>query len=164
MAEAGILKTDDRVELIGGEIVAMSPIGLRHSVCVAKLNALLQRALAEPVILWIQSPLRLSEYSEPQPDLSVLRARDDFYAARHPTAADVVFVVEVADSSLLYDQRTKFPLYARSGVAEAWLVDLVNYVVEVHTSPRGGAYEKVEHFAGASVLPRIGIAASEILA
>src|SRR5438067_1710908 len=119
MAEAGILKEDDRVELIEGEVVAMSPIGSRHAACVAKLQALLHRVFsAEPVIVWVQNPLHLSEYSEPQPDLSVLRARDDFYAKNQPTAADVLFVIEVAESSLMYDHHTKLPLYARSGIAE----------------------------------------------
>jgi len=165
MLDAGILKEDDRVELIEGEIVAMSPIGSPHSGCVIKLLALLQRALSsDAVLVNVQNPLHLSEYSEPQPDISVLRERQDFYTASHPTAADVVFLIEVSDSSLTYDQRTKLPLYARSGIAEAWLVDLVNQVVDVHTSPRESAYEQVERFAGTDVLPRIGVPASEILA
>ena len=164
MADAGILKEDDRVELIEGEVVAMSPIGSRHAGCVAKLEALLHRALsAEPVIVWVQNPLRLSEYSEPQPDICVLRAREDFYTQSHPTAADAVFVVEVADSSLMYDRNAKLSLYARSGIAEVWLVDLVNHVVEVHTAPGAAGYEHVQRFAGPAVLPRIGIPASEIL-
>src|SRR5918996_5614015 len=93
MAEVGILKEDDRVELIEGEIVAMSPIGSRHAGCVAKLQALLHRLFStEPVIVWVQNPLHLNEFSEPQPDLSLLHARADFYTSNHPTAADVMFV------------------------------------------------------------------------
>ena len=165
MVDAGILHEDDRVELIEGEIVDMSPIGSSHAGCVNKLLALLPRALsADAVIVSAQNPLHLSEYSEPQPDLSVLRARDDFYTASHPTAADVVLVIEVADTSLTYDRRTKLPLYARSGIAEAWLVDLVNHVVEVHTVPTAAGYERTERFAGAALLPRLGVPASEILA
>ena len=80
--------------------------------------------------------------------------------ADQPTAADVLFVIEVAESSLMYDHHTKLPLYARSGIAETWLVDLVNHVVEVHTSPRGSAYEQVERFTRTAVLPRIGVLAS----
>ena len=164
MAEVGILKEDDRVELIEGEIVAMSPIGSRHAGCVAKLQALLHRLFStEPVIVWVQNPLHLNEFSEPQPDLSLLHARADFYTSNHPTAADVMFVVEIADTSLMYDRHTKISLYARSGVPEAWLVDLVNDVVEVHTSPLGAIYEKVERFSGTDVLPRLGIPAGEIL-
>jgi Uma2 family endonuclease len=164
MVDAEILKEDDRVELIEGEVVAMSPIGSHHAGCVAKLQALLHRALAgEPLIVWVQSPLRLSEYSEPQPDICALRARDDFYMKSHPTAADALFVIEVADSSLMYDRNVKLSLYAGSGIAEVWLVDLVNDVVELHTAPGAAGYENVQHLAGADMVPRIGIAANEIL-
>ena len=163
MADAGILREDDRVELIDGKIVAMSPIGSRHAGCVDKLSALLHRGLSAEPVIRVQNPLRLSEYSEPQPDVSVLHDRGNVYAASHPTAADVVFVIEVADVSLMYDRRTKLPLYARSGIAEAWLVDLGNQVVEVHTSPGAEGYGRVQRFQGTAELPRIGVAAAEIL-
>jgi Uma2 family endonuclease len=164
MLDAGILKEDDRVELIEGEIVAMSPIGSRHAGCVENIAAMLRRALpSEAVAVRTQNPVRLSQYSEPQPDISVVRPRADFYKTSHPTADDVLLLVEVADASLMYDRRTKLPLYARSRIAEVWLVDLVNQVVEVHTSPRESAYDHVERFRDATLLPRIGIPASEIL-
>ena len=99
MMYAGILKEDDRVELIEGEIVAMSPIGSRHAGCVNKLLRLLERAFSEDAIVAIQNPLHLSEYSEPQPDVSVLRARDDFYTRSHPTAGDAILWSEGADAS-----------------------------------------------------------------
>jgi|ERR1041385_252797 Uma2 family endonuclease len=164
MMYAGILKRDDRVELIKGEIVAMSPIGSRHAGCVNKLLRLLQRAFSADAIVAIQNPLHLSDYSEPQPDVSVLRARDDFYTRSHPTAADALLLIEVADASLMFDRGTKLPLYARSGIAEAWLVDLSNEVVEVHTLPGGEGYGHVQRFQGTDILPRIGVPARDVLA
>ena len=167
--EAGIFGEDDRVELIEGEVVAISPIGSRHAACVERLGALIRRALsAEPISVRFQNPVRLGEYSEPLPDVSVVRARDDFYATAHPTAPDVVLLIEVADASLMYDRHTKIPLYARSGIAELWLVDLVNQVVEVHSAPAPAGYGQVRCFeeetpVTSAVLPQIGIAASEIL-
>src|SRR6266850_3035884 len=114
MTEAGIFKEDDRVELIEGEVVSMSPIGSRHAACVERLSALIRHAvLNESISVRIQNPVRLSEYSEPLPDVSLVRTREDFYAAGHPAAADVVLLIEVADASLMYDRHTKIPLYAR---------------------------------------------------
>jgi Uma2 family endonuclease len=163
MLDAGILKEDDRVELIEGEIVAMSPIGSRHAACVDTLAALLVRAFSsESLIVRIQNPLHLSEYSEPQPDLSVVRARLDRYRTGHPTANDVVFVIEVADASLAYDRHTKIPLYARYGIAEVWLVDLESCSVIVHSAPGPTNYEYVHHFEGSALLPQLGVPASEI--
>lgn len=170
MGEAGIFREDDRVELIEGEVITMSPIGSRHAASVTKLGQVLQRALlSKPLIVRIQNPIRLSEYSEPQPDLALVRAREDFYASGHPTGADVLFLVEVAESSLMYDRLTKLSLYARSGIAEVWLVDLVNHLVEVHSAPAANGYSTVQRFRPgtvvvSTVLPAIEIAADQILA
>ena len=169
MAEAGIFTEDDRVELIEGEIVAMSPIGSRHAACVKKLAALVRDLLSgKPVVVGVQDPVRLSDDSEPQPDLSLVRAREDFYAAGHPGPEDVVLVIEVADASVMYDRNIKIPLYARSGIREVWLVDLVRNAVEVHSKPVGSAYAQTRRFErGATVtsaeLPELQIPAAEIL-
>jgi len=164
MGEAGIFTEDDRVELIEGEVVEMSAIGSRHAACIEKIATLIRRTVpSESAAVRVQNPVHLSHYSEPQPDISVVRPRPDFYASGHPTADDVLFLVEVADASLTYDRHTKFPLYARSGIAEAWLVDLVNHLVEVYTAPGAAGYEHVRRFQGAAALPHIEIAASEIL-
>jgi Uma2 family endonuclease len=135
MAEAGVLRDDDRVELLDGEIVEMTPIGSRHAACVDRLNVLLHRSLAGHDIVRIQGPVRLDAHSEPQPDLSVLRSRADFYASAHPGPDDVILVVEVADASLTYDREIKVRLYARAGILETWLVDLQNEHVDVFTQP-----------------------------
>jgi len=140
MAEAGVLRHDDRVELVDGEIVEMTPIGSRHAACVDRLMVLLSRSLAGQGILRVQGPVRLDPHSEPQPDLSVLRNRADFYASAHPGPADVLLVVEVADASLRYDRDVKIGLYARAGIPETWLVDLPNERVDVFTEPSPQGY------------------------
>src|ERR671938_544657 len=124
MGEAGILTEDDRVELIEGEIIEMSPIGSRHAACVNRLNTLLGRHLRQTAIVSVQNPIRLDAYSEPEPDVALLRPRADYYESGHPTPADALLIVEVADTSADYDRIIKLPLYAKAGIPEAWLVDL----------------------------------------
>ena len=140
LAEAGILREDDRVELVDGEIVEMTPIGSRHAACVDRLLVLLQRCLRDRGILRVQGPIRLDARPEPQPYLSVLKPRADFYASVHPSPGDVLFVVEVADTSERYDRGIKVPLYARAGIAETWLVDLLHERVEIFTQPMPRGY------------------------
>lgn len=144
MGEAGILGEDDRVELIEGEIIQMSPIGSRHAATVARIHHLLSTRLGDRAVVWSQNPLLLARHqSEPQPDVMLLAPRADFYAAGLPEPPAVRLLVEVADSSLLYDRRTKLPLYARSGVVEAWLVDLEGARIEIHRGPAGARYRDV---------------------
>lgn len=143
MAEAGILHEDDRVELIDGEIVEMTPIGGRHMAAVNALTRLLVLAAAEAhpeAEVSVQNPVRLGARDEPEPDLAVLGPRRGDHAREVPDASDVLFLVEVAETSLTYDRRTKLPLYARAGVAEVWIVDLPAQTIERHTRPEGGAY------------------------
>lgn len=141
MGEAGIFSEDDRVELIQGEIVEMSPIGIRHASCVARLSKLLERQVGSNAIVWVQNPVRLSELSEPQPDIALLKQRDDFYASRHPLPEDVLLIIEVAETSAGYDRKTKAPLYAAAKIPELWLVDLVSGVIEIYSQPAGAAYQ-----------------------
>jgi len=140
MAEAGILSEDDRVELIEGELVAMSPIGSRHAACVKRLVRLLDRAVGERAIVSVQDPIRLGRHSEPQPDVALLRYRPDFYASAHPGPEDVLLIVEVAEISADYDRTVKIPLYARHGIPEAWLVDLAKEHIEVYRQPGPEGY------------------------
>ena len=142
MIEAGILTKYDRVELIEGEIVGMSPIGPRHAACVSRLNALLQK-FGRDTIVGVQSPVRLGDHSEPQPDISLLKWRDDFYGQGHPQASDVLLLIEVSDATLKYDRQIKMPLYARAGIEELWLVNLQDGEIEIHARPSGGAYQLV---------------------
>jgi Uma2 family endonuclease len=110
MTRAGILTEDDRVELIEGEIVRMSPLGRRHAACVKRLLRLLDRGVGEGAIVGTQDPIRLGEQSEPQPDLALLQPRPDFYAQGHPGPQDILLVVEVMERSAGYDREVKVPL------------------------------------------------------
>jgi Uma2 family endonuclease len=144
MGEAGIFSEDDRVELLAGAIVEMSPIGPLHAGTVARLTALFAARLGAQVIVWIQNPLLLrDEDSEPQPDVVLLHPRADFYTHAHPEAHDVYLVIEVADTSLEGDRAVKFPIYARAGVAEAWLLDVSAERLEVYRQPTSDGYQEV---------------------
>jgi len=145
MVETGILTEDDRVELIEGEIVEMSPIGKRHAACVARLTSLLGEKLARRVIVWVQNPVKLGKRSEPQPDLTLLKWRDDFYEPSLPTPDDVLLLIEVSDTTLEADRQIKIPLSARAGIVEFWLVNLNDELVEVYARPLGGAYQSAIH-------------------
>ena len=140
MRETGILREDDRVELIDGEVRLMSPIGPVHAAIVNRLTAFISRYMGDTVILSVQNPIQLHDYSEPQPDLTLLQPREDFYAHAHPRPDDVVLVIEIADTSIEYDRDEKIPHYADAGIAEAWLIDVSNQTIEQYTQPRIGGY------------------------
>ena len=140
MAQAGILDEDSRVELIDGDVIAMSPLGPSHAGEVDRLNRVFQRRVEDRAIVRVQNPVRLNPRSEPQPDLTLLRPRDDFYRTAHPEPADVLLLIEVMDSSASYDRGTKLGLYAREGIAEVWLIDLNGDRVEVYRRPDGERY------------------------
>jgi Uma2 family endonuclease len=153
MAEVGILTERDRVELIEGEIVEMAAIGLRHALCVAELNTRLTRAVGDRVLLWSANPVLLFPDTMPQPDVTLVRLPSPPYA-EHPGPADVLLLIEVADSSYRFDRRVKLPLYARAGVPDVWIVDLTRDVVEVHRDPSAAGYaleRRVER--GGSITP-----------
>jgi Uma2 family endonuclease len=147
MGRAGILKEDDRVELVEGEIYEMSPIGKRHAACVARLTRILTQLLQNRAIIWVQNPIRLNDFSEPQPDLCVLKPREDFYEGALPGPADVLLVIEVSDTTLEYDRQVKVPLYARAGVPEAWVVNLADGEIETYSHPAGGVYTVTDKLA-----------------
>ncbi len=143
MGQVGIFSEDDRVELIEGEIVEMTPIGSRHAACVKRLNSLFTSRLGERAIVSVQDPLSIGARSEPQPDLMLLKPRPDFYAHAHPEPKDVLLIVEVADTSLEYDRKVKIPLYARALIPEVWLVDLNTSSVEVHRDPSPQGFQRI---------------------
>src|SRR6266446_3923031 len=155
MGEVGIFSEDDRVELLAGEIVEMSPIGPLHAGTVGFLNALFTSRLGGEVIVWVQNPLLLrTEDSEPQPDVVLLRPRPDFYRHAHPEPQDVYLVIEVADTSVAADREVKFPIYARAGVPEAWLLNMSAQRLEVHRHPSPDGYQNVRSLQrGESVAP-----------
>jgi len=146
MAESGILKPEDKVELIEGVIVDMVPIGCKHTALVKKLNQILVDAVSKRAIVSIQDPVRLNDLSEPEPDIALLKYRDDFYVEAHPGPSDILLIVEVANSSLSYDRDIKLPLYAQHNIPQVWLVDLNADELWIYSQPQHGSYqEKVKN-------------------
>jgi Uma2 family endonuclease len=167
MGEAGVFAPETRLELIEGEIVEMAPIGSPHAGTVKALNRLLGRRAGDAAIVSVQDPLVIADRSVPQPDLALLRPRADSYKRSHPTAADVLLVVEVSDASLRFDLGTKVPLYARCGIPEVWVVDLNEGVIRVFREPGPGGYRTSLVAAGEEsvvsvALPGVRVAASEL--
>lgn len=140
MAERGAFHPDERLELIGGKIFDMSPIGSLHARCVKFLNSFLTKRFGGTAIISVQDPILLDDESEPQPDVAIINFREDYYRNALPAAGDVKLLIEVADTSVEFDRGIKFQRYALAGVPEAWLVDLINDRVEVHFAPKGSAY------------------------
>jgi Uma2 family endonuclease len=156
MGQVGILSGDDRVELIDGEVVAMTPIGSRHNACVSSATRALVRAAGDDAIVQPHGSIRLDMYHEPEPDLVLLRPRIDFYASRHAGPSDILLIAEIADSSLEYDRDVKGPIYAQSGISEYWLADLNANVVWCYSGPVAGTFQRVEpHRAGESIAPQL---------
>jgi len=141
MGEAGIFPKDARLELIEGEIVELSPIGSRHAACVKFFSRYLNRTLGDMALVSIQDPIQLNDLTQPQPDIALLRLRDDFYRESHPRPGDVLLVIEVADTTVDYDRSIKLPLYAKAGIQEVWLVNLPAAVVEIYAGPSADAYQ-----------------------
>lgn len=168
MADAGVLTEDDRVELLDGEIVEMSPIGSRHAGIVDRLNMLFARRLGRHAIVRVQNPIVLDDYSEPQPDLTILRARPDYYVGAHPRPGDVLLAIEVMDASVSYDRTLKLPLYAKKNLRELWLIDLPSEAVEVYRRPSASGYRDGQRFARGRrfaplAFPRVHFRVAEML-
>ena len=154
MAQTGILSPDVRVELIDGEIIEMSPIGRRHLSVVDRLTAFFVPRVAGAAIARVQGSIALGNNGEPEPDLALLRFRDDFYATASATEEDALLLFEVADTSEPYDRRTKVPLYARFGIPEVWLVDLNRDHVVRHLEPTPTGYATTQVYRrGESLSP-----------
>ncbi len=142
MGEAGIFHEDDRVELIEGEIIDMPPLGTQHTSVVKRLNSIFSLQAGMKAIISVQDPIHLESDSEPQPDIALLRYREDFYRHAHPKPEDIILLVEVADTSLRYDKEVKLPLYARHGIPEVWIVDLEHQRLEIYRHPAGESYQE----------------------
>jgi Uma2 family endonuclease len=143
LGQAGVLGEDDRVELLEGQLVDMSPIGPRHALVVDKLMQRLVRAVTEEFWVRVQNPVALDSGSEPQPDIVLTRASWRGYPESHPGPEAIILLVEVADSSRDIDLGAKRELYARAGIREFWIVDLTTDIVLVCRNPRDGAYDSV---------------------
>lgn len=157
MADAGILAPDARVELIEGEVIDMAPMKSRHASVVRQLTDLLTRTLGRAAQVSCQLPLRLGDRSEPEPDIALLRSRPDYYRHAHPTAADVLLLIEVSDTTSRLDREVKLPLYARHGVTEVWIVDLDAAMLRVYRSPQHGGYADEQFLEAPGLLAPQGL-------
>jgi Uma2 family endonuclease len=156
LAELGILHEDDRVELLDGKVVVMTPIGPRHAGCVDRLTRLFSLRASDLAAVRVQSPVVLGERAEPEPDVSLLRLPIERYASAHPRPVDVMLIIEVADTSLDYDRDVKLPLYASAGIPEVWLVDLEGERITLHRAPGPDGYRDVTTASrGHSITPRL---------
>jgi Uma2 family endonuclease len=167
MVESGILSEDDRLELIRGEIIEMSPIGTKHAACLNRLVNLLVQLLGKRIIAAAQNPVALNNNSEPQPDVALLKPRDDFYETAHPQAQDIFLLIEVSDSTVMYDREEKIPLYAQANIEEVWLVDINEQIVEVYQQPTAAGYQLMQKFSCGQTLsikafPDVNITVNEI--
>lgn len=168
MGEMGLFSPEIRFELIEGEIIEMGPIGCSHAGHVNRLNYLFNRQVANSEIVSVQNPVILSNYSEPQPDLMILRYESHFYTKKHPTPEDVLLLIEVSDSTLNYDRNVKKSLYARHSIIEYWLVNLPEDCIEVYLNVQAQDYTLIHILHRGKVitpsqLPHISVAVSDIL-
>jgi len=168
LGELGIFDEDDRVELLHGQIVEMTPIGGRHAACVNRVSNLLTRRSSHDVIVSVQNPVVLADRSEPHPDVAVIRRSGGLAGAWLPHARDVLLVIEVADTSLERDRDVKLPLYAAAGIPEGWLVDLGGDAIRVNREPAPDGYRETRTVTRGETLrplglPDVAIAADEIL-
>ncbi len=168
LGEANIFPPDSRIELIEGEIIEMAPIGSNHAGHLKRINNLLTILVAGKAIVSIQDPLQLDDLSEPEPDFMLLKPNPDFYSSRHPVTDDVLLLIEVADSSLSFDQNQKLRLYALHNVPEYWLLNLNDNCLEVYRKPKGEVYaEKTTLYHGDKItlsqLAEITVQISDVL-
>lgn len=162
MAEVGLLHPDDRTELIEGEIVDMPPIGSEHASVVTLLTERLLRAVGDSAVVRVQQPVRFMPRSEPQPDLALVRRKADAYRSGHPTAKDVLLLIEVSHSTLRYDLEDKARLYAKHGIPEYWVVDVANRRIVRQRNPSRGGYEQLDEIvSGTLPLPIPGAELAE---
>ena len=155
MAEAGILARDERVELIEGEIITMSPIGNPHGAGVDRATDLIVPLVTGRAIVRVQAHVRLADNCQPEPDLMLLARRDDFYSTEAPGPSDVLLLIEVADSSLSYDRNRKLPLYARYSIPEVWIENIPDCVIEAYSNSVNGEYTEMRTYRpGETITPQ----------
>ena len=155
MADAGILSENDRVELLNGDIIAMPPIGDWHAARVNLYTNALPPKLQGRAVVSVQNPTRLDDATELQPDVMLLRWREDFYEAGHPRPADVLLLIEVSDTTVDYDRSTKLAAYAEAGIPEVWITNRRDRRIESYTEPAGNEYSRVRHYGpGESIAPQ----------
>jgi Uma2 family endonuclease len=168
LAEVGILTSGDRVELLDGVIIKMTPIGDPHAATVDIYTEMLPSGVDRGTLLRVRGPLALDEHSRLYPDLMLLRRREDYYRLSPPTPENVLLLIEVAETSVEYDRNEKLPRYANAGIPEVWLTILPERIIEAHTEPSSGRYAHTRIFAlgdtiTAGCFPDVALPVSEIL-
>ena len=163
MAEAGIFKANDRVELIEGEIFDMPPIGIDHAYVVKRLNSIFMQCVGMETIVSVQDPIHLDASSEPQPDMALLHYRGDFYRQAHPGPEDIILLVEVSCTTLRYDREVKLPLYARHNIPEVWIADLERQRLEIFRRPENGVYLEMFSPNRVETIAPIGFAEARVI-
>ena len=148
MVAAGVWRDDERIELIDGEIIDMAPIGGAHAWGVTQAAELVRARASDRAHVWVQLPIVVSDRSQPQPDLALIRRRPGGYGKVLPASEDVLLVVEVSDTTLDYDRGVKMRLYGASGIPEYWIIDLQNERLEVYRDPGPSGYRSKAEFAG----------------
>lgn len=152
LVTSGILDEDAPVELLNGQIIYMNPAGDAHAACIDMLDELLRDLLGKTVIIRVQSPVVLEEVSEPEPDIAVLKRKDNFYADGHPRPQDILLLIEVADSTVVKDRTVKKEAYAAAGIDEYWIVNLPDRQVEQYLRPENGEYGLVHIYKEEQIL------------
>jgi len=143
MVENGILSESDNVELIDGEILKMAPIGSRHAAFVDFISDLFRSLIKQQVIIRIQNPVYVSNYSEPEPDIAIVKYRKDFYIKSHPKKEDILLIIEITESSINYDREIKLPKYAEALITEVWILIIPEDKLEIYRNPVNGKYQDV---------------------
>jgi len=154
LGELGVFDEDSRIELIDGDLIQMPLIGSTHAGCVEQMRRMIEEAAGEAVMVFTQNPVVLGERSEPLPDLAVLKPKSDFYRSEHPRPEDVLWLVEVSDTTVRYDQTVKVPLYARNAIPEVWLLNLPEKRLEVYHGPCRGEYRHLDYYREGTVAPK----------
>ena len=167
MIDSGLITKDLKVELIHGQLIAKMPIGTKHSRMVNTLTRLLFSKVGNRAVIATQNPVALHEYSEPEPDIAIVKPPEMAYENRHPEPADIFFLIEVADSSLRFDREGKVPLYAACDIPETWVVDVNDRIITVYNRPEGGQYQQTTAYQSGdtirlSMFPDVEIALSEL--
>ncbi|MGI8670843.1 MAG: Uma2 family endonuclease, partial [Aridibacter sp.] len=152
MMAIGILPEESGWELINGEIIHRMTIGSKHAGTVKRINLVLTKLLADDFIIGVQDPIQINQRNEPEPDISILKMRDDFYVEKHPQASDILLVVEVSDSTLKFDRETKKRIYSNAGIVEYWLVDLEENTLETYSKPKSGTYFEMKVYERGDVV------------
>ena len=168
MIDSGILEEGSPYELLDGEIIKMAAIGRKHAAKVDRISTFLNRTVIDAIIVRVQNPIELGAFSQPEPDVAILRWKDDFYESGHPEAPDIHLLIEVSDATLEKDRTVKLPLYATAGIVEVWIVNLQDNHVEVYRNPVAATYSSVQTFVIGQILtiealPNVSIAIDQIL-